>query len=97
MKRPWGITTIREVSHMNVGKLSDIAVAYARDHKVPLTRRQCRIMAADVLRRAESEIDRIETVRITTPDEAHTLQHSDPTGEKAVRNVQNAIDRLVLT
>lgn len=82
---------------MNVGKLSDIAVAYARDHKVPLTRRQCRIMAADVLRRVESEIDRIETVRITTSDDAHTLQHSDPTGEKAVRNVQNAIDRLVLT
>ena len=81
---------------MNVGKLSDIAVAYARDHKVPLTRRQCRIMAAEVLRRTESEIDRVENIRIITPEDAHTLQHSDPTGEKAVRNVQKAIDRLVL-
>lgn len=86
--------TTREVCPVNVGELTYIAVAYARDHKVSLTRRQCRTMATDVLRRIELETDRTENVRITTPDDAHRMQHSDPTGEKAVRNVQNTINRL---
>lgn len=67
---------------MNVGKLQDIAVSYARNRDIPLTRNQCRVIAAEVLRRME-------------PGESTTTVYADPTGETAVRNVQRAMDRLV--
>ena len=52
--------TTREVYPVNVGELTYIAVAYARDHQVPITRRQCRTMATEAMRRMDAEHERLE-------------------------------------
>ena len=86
--------TTREVRPVNVGELTYIAVAYARNHQVPITRRQCRTMATEAMRRMDAEHERLEEIRLVTPLAAHRPSHSDPTGEAAIRHVQNLVDQL---
>lgn len=72
-------------------QLTISAKAFCEENGIHIGHTRLRRIVQKTIRRMEHERERLEEIKITTPDGHSFIDYRDPTGESAVRNIMREL------